>query len=144
MPDFQIYWSVFSFSLKQISDSAKSRQLMAEPVLVLENLFWCKKFWIWNDTTTSKIMRNMILPAFFIRHFEKNSRTKKLKTQGKNSITQGKNSRFWQSSQICGTKKGLYYYFSQISIQKWTFWKIQEKMVKIYMLIAKFLENLKP
>ena len=31
--------------------------------------------------------------AFFIRHFEKNSRTKKLKTQGKNSITQGKNSK---------------------------------------------------
>ena len=32
--------------------------------------------------------------ASFFRHFEKNSRTKKLKTQEKNSITQGKNSRF--------------------------------------------------
>ena len=54
----------------------------------------------------------------FFRHFEKNSRTKKLKTQGKNSITQGKNSKFWQRSQICGTKTGFYYHFSQISSQK--------------------------
>ena len=35
--------------------------------------------------------------ASFFRHFEKNSRTKKLKTQEKNSITQGKNSRFGQA-----------------------------------------------
>ena len=36
----------------------------------------------------------------FFRHFEKNSRTKKLKTQEKNSITQGKNSRFGQALKI--------------------------------------------
>ena len=38
--------------------------------------------------------------ASFFRHFEKNSRTKKLKTQEKNSITQGKNSRFGQALKI--------------------------------------------
>ena len=32
--------------------------------------------------------------GLFFRHFEKNSRTKKLKTQGKNSITQGKTQGF--------------------------------------------------
>ena len=35
-------------------------------------------------------MLTLVRAAFFIRHFEKNSRTKKLKTQEKNSITQGK------------------------------------------------------
>ena len=36
-------------------------------------------------------------PGLQIRHFEKNSRAKKLKTQGKNSITQEKNSRIRQN-----------------------------------------------
>ena len=39
-------------------------------------------------------------PASFFRHFEKNSRTKKLKTQEKNSITHGKNLRFGQALKI--------------------------------------------
>ena len=39
-----------------------------------------------------------------IRHFEKNSRAIKLKTQGKNSITQDKNSRIQQNWYIARKK----------------------------------------
>ena len=38
-------------------------------------------------------LKDVAIPGLQIRHFEKNSRAKKLITQGKNSITQQKNSR---------------------------------------------------
>ena len=43
-----------------------------------------------------KISLHVFKTGLEIRLFEKNSRRKKLKTQGKNSITQGKNSSYWQ------------------------------------------------
>ena len=67
---------------------------------------------IWIDTR----------PAFFIQHFEKTQGPKNWKLKGE-TVSQKlnnsrKNSRFCQSSQICGTKTGLCYNFSKISSQK--------------------------
>ena len=45
------------------------------------------------DEILTFLVNCRVKSASFFRHFEKNSRTKKLKTQEKNSITQGKNSR---------------------------------------------------
>ena len=92
---------------------------------------------IWDSNLISRAC--LFRPAFFIRHFEKNSRTKKLKTQGKNSITQGQNSRLRQSSQICSTKTSLYYYFlGQIF---WQNWNISENSSKKLSMFTSKLQN---
>ena len=80
--------------------------------MILENyqaLLW----WIYQTGSfLSKVLKQSTLnqlqeqlqelgfkPGLQIRHFEKNSRTKKLITQGKNLITERKNSRIWLNLQ---------------------------------------------
>ena len=85
---------------------------------------------IWNDIPTRMIMVMNTCngkSGLQIRHFEKNSRTKKLITQGKNSITQQKNSRI---DKIYREKKGI----KTFLLQKYLLPEIHSIFIKKTML----------
>ena len=65
----------------------------------LNDILWLEELLCAMKSEISQCPLYVIGQPFF-RHFEKNSRTKKLKTQGKNSITQGKNLRFGQAAKL--------------------------------------------
>ena len=82
-------------------------------------------------------------------HLLKNSRTKKLKTQWENSITQGKNSRFGQNlwfftiKYVCFSSMPPLLLFKPIKCQKWyTVWGTLWKRADISMNFAKYSQFL--